>query len=156
MKSLNKLFIALGLTASLSFVSCVDDLNVDPKDPNVKTDVSADMDRVLAECYQGLATSGYNGAGSSIISGGDAGANSFTRAVFVCNELTTDEFAWKQFGDAGQYELATMQFAADNGVMYTTYSRLYTVIALCNEFIRSVDNGKFTLDTPELQAKATE
>lgn len=156
MKSLNKLFIALGLTASLSFVSCVDDLNVDPKDPNVMTDVSSDMDRVLAECYQGLATSGYNGAGSSIISGGDAGANSFTRAVFVCNELTTDEFAWKQFGDAGQYELATMQFAADNGVMYTTYSRLYTVIALCNEFIRSVDNGKFILDTDELKAKAAE
>jgi hypothetical protein len=156
MKSLNKLFIALGLTASLSFVSCVDDLNVDPKDPNVMTDVSGEMDRVLAECYQGLATSGYNGAGSSIISGGDAGANSFTRAVFVCNELTTDEFAWKQFGDAGQYELATMQFAADNGVMYTTYSRLYTVVALCNEFIRSVDNGKFTLDTPELQNKAAE
>ncbi|MBO5747483.1 MAG: RagB/SusD family nutrient uptake outer membrane protein [Muribaculaceae bacterium] len=156
MKSLNKLFIALGLTASLSFVSCVDDLNVAPKDPNVMTDVSGEMDRVLAECYQGLATSGYNGAGSSIISGGDAGANSFTRAVFVCNELTTDEFAWKQFGDAGQYELATMQFAADNGVMYTTYSRLYTVVALCNEFIRSVDNGKFTLDTPELQNKAAE
>lgn len=140
----------------MSFVSCTDDLNVDPKDPNVKTDVSADMDRVLAECYQGLATSGYNGAGTSIISGGDAGANSFTRAVFVCNELTTDHFAWKQFGDAGQYELATMQFAADNGVMYTTYSRIYTVIALCNEFIRSVDNGKFILDSSELQAKAAE
>lgn len=156
MKSLNKIFIALGLILSMSFVSCVDDLNVDPKDPNVKTDVSADMERVLAECYQAIATSGYNGAGTSIISGGDAGANSFTRAVFVCNELTTDHFAWKQFGDAGQYELATMQFAADNGVMYTTYSRIYTVIAVCNEFIRSIDNGKFTLDTDELKAKAAE
>lgn len=140
----------MGLTASLGMASCTD-LDVSPKDPNVTTpetfaeDPKGYMDRVLAECYQSLATSGYKSAGESIISGGDAGANSFTRAVFVCNELTTDEFAWIQFGDAGQYELATMQFAPDNGVMYTTYSRIYTCIALCNEFIRTVDGGKFYL-----------
>ena len=151
MKSLNKFFIALGLVATLGMTSCVNDLDNPVIDPNDMTpevfaeDPKGYMDRVLAECYQSLATSGYNGPGSSIISGGDAGANSFTRAVFVCNELTTDEFAWKQFGDAGQYELATMQFAADNGVMYTTYSRIYTCIALCNEFLRTVEGGKFYL-----------
>ena len=161
MKSLNKFFIALGLVASLGMTSCVDDLDNPVIDPNDMTpEVFAEnpkgyMDRVLAECYQSLATSGYNGPGSSIISGGDAGANSFTRAVFVCNELTTDEFAWKQFGDAGQYELATMQFAADNGVMYTTYSRLYTCIALCNEFLRTVEGGKFYL-TEDLMPVAEE
>ena len=131
---------------SLGFrLAYADEAQVAPDDmtPDVFSgDPKGYMDRVLAECYQSLASSGYNGPGSSIISGGDAGANSFTRAVFVCNELTTDEFAWKQFGDAGQYELATMQFAADNGVMYTTYSRLYTCIALCNEFIRTVTKGK--------------
>ncbi len=151
MKSLNKFFIALGLIVSLGVVSCTDDLDnplinyTDLTPEEFKNDPKGYMDRVLAECYQSLATSGYNGPGSSIISGGDAGANSFTRAVFVCNELTTDEFAWKQFGDAGQYELATMQFAADNGVMYTTYSRIYTCIALCNEFLRTVENGDFYL-----------
>ena len=161
MKSLNKFFIALGLVASLGLTSCVDDLDNPVIDPNDMTpevfaeDPKGYMDRVLAECYQSLATSGYNGPGSSIISGGDAGANSFTRAVFVCNELTTDEFAWKQFGDAGQYELATMQFAADNGVMYTTYSRLYTCIALCNEFLRTVEGGKFYL-TEDLMPIAEE
>lgn len=161
MKSLNKFFIALGLVATLGLTSCVNDLNDPVIDPNDMTpevfaeDPKGYMDRVLAECYQSLATSGYNGPGSSIISGGDAGANSFTRAVFVCNELTTDEFAWKQFGDAGQYELATMQFAADNGVMYTTYSRIYTCIALCNEFLRTVDGGKFYL-TEELIPVAEE
>ena len=150
MKSINKLFIALGLSV-FGLASCTGDLDNPVIAPNDMTpeefasDPKGYMDRVLAECYQSLATSGYNGPGNSIISGGDAGANSFTRAVFVCNELTTDEFAWKQFGDAGQYELATMQFAADNGVMYTTYSRIYTCIALCNEFIRTVDNGKFYL-----------
>ncbi len=151
MKSLNKFFIALGVTASAGLASCTGDLDnpvinyTDMTPETFAQDPKGYMDRVLAECYQGLATSGYGGPGSSIISGGDAGANSFTRAVFVCNELTTDEFAWKQFGDAGQYELATMQFAADNGVMYTTYSRLYTQVALCNEFIRTVDGGKFYL-----------
>ena len=161
MKSLNKFFIALGLVASLGMTSCVGDLDNPVIDPNDMTpevfaeDPKGYMDRVLAECYQSLATSGYNGPGSSIISGGDAGANSFPRAVFVCNELTTDEFAWKQFGDAGQYELATMQFAADNGVMYTTYSRLYTCIALCNEFLRTVEGGKFYL-TEDLKPLAEE
>lgn len=98
MKSINKLFIALGVSA-LALTSCVDDLDnpvIDPNDIVPETfaqDPKGYMDRVLAECYQGLATSGYGGPGNSIISGGDAGANSFTRAVFVCNELTTDEFA---------------------------------------------------------------
>ena len=161
MKSINKFFIALGLVATLGMTSCVNDLDNPVIDPNDMTpevfaeDPKGYMDRVLAECYQSLATSGYNGPGSSIISGGDAGANSFTRAVFVCNELTTDEFAWKQFGDAGQYELATMQFAADNGVMYTTYSRIYTCIALCNEFLRTVEGGKFYL-TEDLMPLAEE
>ncbi|MBQ2046296.1 MAG: RagB/SusD family nutrient uptake outer membrane protein, partial [Muribaculaceae bacterium] len=71
MKSLNKFFIALGLVASLGMTSCVDDLDNPVIDPNDMTpEVFAEnpkgyMDRVLAECYQSLATSGYNGPGSS-------------------------------------------------------------------------------------------
>ena len=127
---------------SLGFrLAYADEAQVAPDDitPDVFSgDPKGYMDRVLAECYQSLASSGYNGPVNTVASGSKA----FIRAVFVCNELTTDEFAWKQFGDAGYYELTTMQFAADNGLMYTTYSRLYTCIALCNEFIRTVTKGK--------------
>ena len=127
---------------SLGFrLAYADEAQVAPDDitPDVfSEDPKGYMDRVLAECYQSLASSGYNGPVNTVASGSKA----FIRAVFVCNELTTDEFAWKQFGDAGYYELTTMQFAADNGLMYTTYSRLYTCIALCNEFIRTVTKGK--------------
>ena len=161
MKSLNKFFIALGLVASLGVTSCTDDLDepvinyTDLTPEKFAEDPKGYMDAVLTECYQSLATSGYEGPGNSIITGGDAGANSFTRAVFVCNELTTDEYAWKQFGDAGQYLLATMQFAPDNEVMYTTYSRLYTNIAVCNSFLRTVEEGEFCL-TEELVPVAEE
>lgn len=161
MKSLNKFFIALGLTATLGATSCTGDLDLPPQDPNAFTSEKFSenpkgyMDQVLAECYQGLATSGNNGAGSSIIGGSDAGASSFTRVLFVLNELTTDEYSWLQFADAGNYELATMNFAANNEIMYTTYSRVYTEIALCNEFIRTVNNGKFGL-SEELQPLAEE
>ena len=156
MKSINKFFIALGLVASLGVTSCTDDLdkpviNYSDLTPEVFAEnPKYYMDAVLTECYQSLATAGLNEAGSSIlIDAGDAGTGTFPRAVFICNELTTDEFAWKQFGDPGQYELATMQFAADNGVMYMTYSRIYTNIAICNSFLRTVEEGKFAL-TEEL------
>lgn len=161
MNSINKYIIALGIAATAGMSACTGDLNVEPKDPNVTTpekfaeDPKGYMDRVLAECYQGLATSSNRGAGEKIIGQGDAGATSFTRVIFVCNELTTDEFAWIQFNDAGHYELATMQFGADNGVMYTTYSRIYTEIAICNEFLRTVEQGKFYL-TPDLESLAAE
>lgn len=150
MKSFSKYFIGLSLVASMGFTSCVNDLDVPEKDPNkaslenlIKQDPAGTLDRVIAEVYQGLATASPWGPGSTILGlAGDAGATAFPRTVFFLEEITTDEFSWLQFSDAGLYELVTMAFAPDNEVMYTSYSRLYTEIALCNEAIRAIENNR--------------
>lgn len=149
------------LAAGTAFQACTGDLDVPVKNPNQMTseefskDPEGYLDRCLAEIYQGLATAGNGGPGNSILGFGDAGAGSFTRTVFNLEEMTTDNFSWLQFNDAGYYELVTMNFAPDNEIMYANYSRLYAEIALCNQFIRTVQSGAFSL--PEnLQSRAEE
>lgn len=137
------------LLAAASFQACVGDLDVPIKNPNELTpeefakDPSGYLDRCLAEIYQGLATAGNGGSGNSILGFGDAGAGTFTRTVFNLEELTTDNYSWLQFDDAGYYELVTLNLAPDNQIMYANYSRLYAEIALCNQFIRTVQSGAF-------------
>lgn len=162
MKTINKILVGLGLLAAgTAFTACTGDLDVPIKNPNQLTseefakDPEGYLDRCLAEIYQGLATAGNSGPGNSILGFGDAGAGSFTRTVFNLEEMTTDNYSWLQVNDAGYYELVTMNFAPDNEVMYANYSRLYAEIALCNQFIRTVQAGSFAL--PEnLTARADE
>lgn len=162
MKSIQKYIMGAALVATMGLsTSCVNDLDVPPMDPNVDTpdklfaqDPRGTMDRLLAEIYQGMATAGNNGAGSSILGFGDAGAGTFTRTVFNLEELTTDGFSWLQFNDAGYYELVTLNLAADNEIMYAAYSRIYAEIALCNELIRTIHNYRGYLQTAEDQAAA--
>ena len=163
MKNFNKILLAAGLMASLGVVSCTDDLNVDPRDPNTTT--AADfksnpeeyMNRVLAECYLSFATTGVNGAsGTANVEGFDGGSGTFQRAVFNLNEVPTDEACWLSTSD--DYLNASLQysnFPTNNNAIYGTYSRLTINASVCNEFIRTVQEGKFGL--PEnLQAKADE
>lgn len=155
--------MGLGLLASMGLTACVGDLDVEPKDPNQDTpeklfaaDPRGTMDRLLAEIYQGIATAGNNGAGSSILGFGDAGAGTFTRTVFNLEEMTSDEFSWLQFNDAGYYELVTLNLAFDNEIMYAAYSRIYAEIALCNELIRTIETYRGYLKTEADQAAADE
>ncbi len=152
MKAINKIFLGLGLMAgATAFNACTGDLDVPIQNPNQLTseefskDPKGYLDRCIAEIYQSMATAGNNGAGSSILGFGDAGAGTFTRTIFNLEELTTDNYSWLQFTDAGLYELVTMNFAPDNGVMYASYSRIYAVIAICNQFIRTVESGAYNL-----------
>lgn len=164
MKSIQKYIMGAALVATMGLnTSCVNDLDVPPMDPNVDTpeklfaaDPRGTMDRLLAEIYQGVATAGNNGAGSSILGFGDAGAGTFTRTVFNLEEMTTDEFSWLQFNDAGYYELVTLNLAADNEIMYAAYSRIYAEIALCNELIRTINNYGHYLTTDADRAAAQE
>ena len=71
MKYINKILTAGCLVLGMGFAmtSCVNDLNVTPKDPNsfTWTNVEADPDtylpQVFAKCYSVLAVSGQSGEG---------------------------------------------------------------------------------------------
>lgn len=128
-----------GLTLGISLTSCVGDLDLEPNDPNYGN--ATDYAAVLAKCYSGLAVSGQDGAGSSDISGLDNGRGQYTRAIFMMNEFTTDECLWI-WNDDGIYDLCTNTFDATNGNIYGTYSRLYSHIAVCNDFLANVKGNE--------------
>lgn len=143
MKYINKILTAGCLVLGMGFAmtSCVNDLNVTPKDPNsfTWTNVEADPDtylpQVFAKCYSVLAVSGQSGEGSSDMSGLDNGAGCYPRAIYMLNEFPTDETLWI-WPDAGVVDIVTGTWANNNANFYGTYSRLYIAIALCNDFIR--------------------
>lgn len=143
MKYINKILTAgcLALGMGFAMTSCVNDLNVTPKDPNSFTwaNVEADPDtylpQVFAKCYSVLAVSGQSGEGSSDMSGLDNGAGCYPRAIYMLNEFPTDETLWI-WPDAGVVDIVTGTWANNNVNIYGTYSRLYIAIALCNDFIR--------------------
>ena len=153
MKAINKIFMGMGLLAMGSlFGSCIGDLDVPVKDPNQLTpeefakDPDAYLNRGISEVFQGITTSSPWGEGSSILGFGDAGAGTFSRTVFNIEEMSTDNYSWLQFNDAGYYELVTMNLDPNNEIVYMNYSRLYSIIALCNQFIRTVNSGAYLLE----------
>lgn len=141
MKSINKLFMAGAMVASLSLGSCVGDLDQLPEDSRTTTPAQfKDNPReyiggTLAKCYSGLAISGQTGAGSSDISGLDNGRSCWSRAIFMLNEFTTDECSWI-WKDSGIFDLVTDTWSSNNENIFGTYSRLYCHIAVCNDFLR--------------------
>lgn len=144
MKTINKIFMTLGVAAgTLGLSSCVNDLDLSPVDPSVTTDVSKNMDQVFADIYLNFATFGANG--DSPVKDFDGGMAAFQRAIFTAEEMPTDEACWlwdpEKFGQIN-YGFVT----PDVPCVFGFYSRLIINITLCNDFIQSVNDGKFDLD----------
>ena len=144
MKTINKIFLSLGVAATaFGFSSCVGDLDLEPTNPTDITDVSGDMDRVFADLYLSFATYGANG--NTPVQDFDGGMASFQRALSIAEEYPTDEMAW--LWDPASY--GNINYGLVNPALdcvFGFYSRLMVNIALCNQFIQSVDGGAFNLD----------
>lgn len=153
MKTLNKIFLSLGIAgAAFGLTSCVGDLDRQPRDPSENTDVTNDMDAVFADIYLNFSTYGANG--NSPVLGFDGGMAAFQRAMFIAEEIPTDEASW--LWDPADYDTMNYsQFNPAQGALYGFYSRLMINITLCNQFIQNVNDGYFTLDA-EGQKRAEE
>ncbi|MDE6392410.1 MAG: RagB/SusD family nutrient uptake outer membrane protein [Muribaculaceae bacterium] len=152
MKKFNKIFMSMGVAATaFGFASCVDDLNMQPIDPNQTTDVSSQMAEVLTDIYLNFASEG-NG-GNSPVKDFDGGMAVFQRAIFTAEEMPTDEACWlwdpSSFG-----EINYGRTVPTLDCVFGFYSRLMINITLCNQFIQSVDNGTFVLTTDTEKAAA--
>lgn len=161
MKTINKIFSVLGVSLALGLSACVSDLDRLPIDPNELTaDKFADdpetyIMQVMAKCYSGMAVSGQTGPdGDSDISGLDGGTSQYTRALYMLNEFTTDESLWI-WQDEGVVDLVTNTWGTANANIYGTYSRLYVHIAICNDFLRLMNNlGDYGI-SPDDELQAT-
>lgn len=136
---------------TLIIVSCHDDLDQTPIDPDSFTEndvfVNADEARgALAKLYASLALTGQQGpAGQPDISGIDEGTSQYSRMLFSLNELTTDN-AVIGWGDPGLPNLHAMSWGAGNDFTTAMYYRLAQEVSFCNSFISNASS----LDDPSV------
>lgn len=143
MKTINKLFISLGVAAStLAFSSCVGDLDLTPTNPNditesvFSSDPKGYMEKSIADVYMQFCTYGYgtDDNGSNILASMDGGMSTFQRAVFNLQEVPSDEANWLPSGDAIPSTFQYGLISADDQVVMGVYSRFMVLVSLCNQF----------------------
>lgn len=160
MKTINKYILSLGVVAaSLSFSSCIGDLDQTPTDPNTTTSASFAedperyMDEVMAGVYQQYVVHGANNNAS--VSGFDGGMSTFQRSAFILEELNSDEATWlPNDADYGTFQYGIVP--ANNRVILGTYSRFNICVAVCNSFIQTVNANAYNLTTDALRERAAE
>ena len=137
-KELKHLIVIMLL--SLGFVSCHDDLDQSPIDPDSFTeeDVFANATEAkgaLAKLYASLALTGQKGpSGQADIADIDEGFSQYSRMLFNLNELTTDH-AVVGWGDAGLPDLHGQYWSGSNDFSEAMYYRLAQEVSFCNSFI---------------------
>jgi hypothetical protein len=153
---ISKIFLAI--VFSTVTTACLNDLNVTPIDPNLKTPnvVYTDVNsykRGLTKLYAAFALSGQTGPGGDADIGGvREDFSGYLRAYFNHQELSTDEavIAWN---DETIKDFHWQTWSAADVLITGMYSRIMVTVAFCNEFIR-VTEGKTDPEIKRFQAEA--
>lgn len=150
--------LTLGIILSALIVtSCVNDLDVTPKDPstiladNLKGN-PAYTKQVLAKIYASFIISGQSGSSDDAdISASDVNFFTTMRALWNCQEISTDEAicAW---GDVGIADLNTQTWSPSNPFLTALYQRLGLSITYANDFIRLTKDS----NDPDIQRYCAE
>ena len=131
-------FVAL---AAITFNSCVNDLNVELKDPTMTAKLN--VDQLLGKVYNTLGTTGQAGPdGAGDLTGFDnEGMSSFYRMTFALNEYPCDLIHWI-WPDVGIASLRDASWNSQNEIVYCAYVRIYFDITLCNTFLDVVSESE--------------
>ncbi len=129
------------LTLALVLSNCVGQLDVTPGDPNAFLaedfySTPESYKQGLAGVYANLSITGLTGAGSSNISGIDAGTSQYGRGLWNLQVLTTDEAIWTWENDPGLAEIQRSTWAAGNVLLRGMYGRGMAQVAFSNEYLR--------------------
>lgn len=135
-----------------SLSSCLDDLNLEPKDDDQSineaffTNNPNSYKQVLAKIYAGFVVTGQKGpAGESDLGGSvDEGFSQYMRGYWQCQELTTDEamIAWGESDNRTIKDLNFNTWDKDNAFTEAFFARVFFQIGLCNEFLRETTAEK--------------
>lgn len=118
---------------AIGMVSCVQDLNTEPIDPNSSTSFNAD--RMFTKCYSCMAVIGQSSPGDdSDVEDIDAGMSGFYRTLWYCNDLTSDE-AWWIWDDKETRGLPTTNWTGSSDMIRGIYTRLNLNIKYCNHYL---------------------
>lgn len=130
--NIKKAFPIVGLAMTLGMSSCVNDLNVEPIDPRLNTQVNAD--KLFNKMYAEFVFEG-KGPGDSELDLGNAGLSVLYRLLWNANELTTDE-AICGWTDHGIGEFSKNSFTAANESLYGLWWRLNFGVSICNQYLK--------------------
>lgn len=139
---INKYIQFIILIAAIFTTSCIKDLDVTPKDPNLVTSATVyqtvdDYKMGLAKLYATFALSGQQGpSGMPDIEGIDEGFGNYLRQYWNAQELTTEE-AVISWNDATIKDFHWHTWTPTDVFIGALYSRIMYTVALCNEFIRA-------------------
>ncbi|MDL2221577.1 RagB/SusD family nutrient uptake outer membrane protein [Parabacteroides sp. OttesenSCG-928-N08] len=131
------ILFALSVSLTMSFTSCVGDLDVKPIDPSVTQEF--DQDAVFAKIYATMALTGQQGPdGNGDLDGIDEGTSAFFRLIFTINEYPSDEVICS-WGDEGIPELNYINWGSSHGQLMGLYARLNFDVTLCNHFLEMTE-----------------
>lgn len=139
-KELKQLILAVAI--SMGLVSCHNDLDQSPIDPDSFTEENVfanetEAQGALAKLYASLALTGQQGpAGQADIADIDEGFSQYSRMLFNLNELTTDH-AVVGWGDPGLPDLHGQYWSGSNDFSEAMYYRLAQEVSFCNSFIQN-------------------
>jgi len=162
MKTKKYLFLFISLvTLPFMLVSCYNDLNTVPIDPDEVTAAvvfsnDSSYESFIAKIYSGLSISGLQGpAGQPDIVGLDEGSQaSYLRMLWNLQELPTEEAvcAWNDQTIKNFHSLA---WTASDVFIKGFYYRLYYQITLASEFLRETTDAKLASRNTSAALKAT-
>ena len=141
-----KKIMILAAFAAFALTSCVGVLDQEPMSSDVVGNDEVYSNPTyrlgqLAKIYGSFTLTGNDGAGSTDIAVGDAGASEFIRAWWSINTLSTDE-AKCTWGDAWVKEIVSNTWTATkNDAIYATYVRGVMMVTLANQFLRNTDDS---------------
>lgn len=154
MKTINKLILSVGAVATLGLASCTSDMDLTPKNPQETTDLTGKLYEDFANIQLQFTAPGINKTDTPV-SGFDPGMGSFQRAIYNLNVIPTDEANWLSTDNAFMQAELQYSFAApSNAAVLGTYSRMTCNIAMCNLFIKNVQEDKYGLSSVDQQRDA--
>lgn len=145
MKKIRLSFLTLAVLMALS--ACTSDLDVVPTDDDIHT---ADQfyaqpgayKQALTGVYGNLSLTGATGAGSSFLTGVDAGTSHYGRCLWYLQNLTTDEVIWSYENDPGARDIQRNTWSSENPIVLGMFSRLMVEVALANEYLKQSSDAK--------------
>ena len=135
--------VCFSIFISISFSSCMGDLDQYPHIEHTPKDVYTSVDnyrQVLAKLYGSYVMSGQDKGGGNTDISGSRGFD-YMRCYFNLQELGTDEAAMVWHEADNQTGLSYLSWDVNDVWVYDTYYRIYYTIALCNEFIRHASDA---------------
>lgn len=140
-----KILTAVAVLCSITLTSCVNDLNTEPIDPNIKQTFDARM--VYNKIYASLGISGQTGPdGDCDIVANDEGYSVWYRLICVHNEFPADGGWWIWNSDAGCSNILETSWDEANPFVKLLYNRLTFNITLCNHYFDNTGGNPEGLD----------